>query len=123
MSTALELEKEIISKRYHPSSWNIYTFYSGDGENFSFDDKKTIDLFKELKEINQMICYAEIDPFAIPPSELSSLLNSAYSYNTSEASKLWLKLNSLVDEKFKKIKITKPAHIWPAFRKLFGGEP
>lgn len=123
MSTALELEKEIISKRYHPSSWNIYTFYSGDGENFSFDDKKTIDLFRELKEINQMICYAEIDPFAIPPSELGNLLNSAYSYNTSEASKLWLKLNSLVDEKFKKIKITKPAHIWPAFRKLFGGEP
>tara|TARA_R100000664_G_C2744057_1_gene132147 strand:- start:233 stop:1441 length:1209 start_codon:yes stop_codon:yes gene_type:complete len=123
MSSALELEKEIISKRYHPSSWNIYTFYSGDGENFSFDDPKVIDLFTELKQINQMICYAEIDPFANPESELDGILNRSFNYNVSEASKLWIKLNSIVDEKFKKLKITKAEHIWPSFRKLFGGEP
>lgn len=123
MSSALELEKEIISKRYHPSSWNIYTFYSGDGENFSFDDPKVMDLFTELKQINQMICYAEIDPFANPEDALEGILNRSFNYNASEASKLWIKLNSIVDEKFKKIKITKPQHIWPSFRKLFGGEP
>ena len=123
MSSALELEKEIISKRYHPSSWNIYTFYSGDGDNFSFDDSKVLDLFRELKELNQMICYAEIDPFANPESELDGIINRSFSYNTSEASKLWIKLSPLVDEKFKKIKISKPTHIWPSFRKLFGGEP
>ena len=123
MSSALELEKEIIAKRYHPSSWNIYTFYSGDGDNFSFDDPKVLDLFRELKEMNQMICYAEIDPFANPESELGDIINRSFSYNTSEASKLWLKLSPLVDEKFKKIKISKPTHIWPSFRKLFGGEP
>jgi sporulation protein YhbH len=123
MSSALELEKEIIRKRYHPSSWNIYTFYSGDGDNFSFDDPKVLDLFRELKEINQMICYAEIDPFSAPESALGELLSNSFNYNTSEASKLWLKLNPLVDEKFKKIKISRPTHIWPSFRKLFGGEP
>jgi len=122
MSTALELEKEIISKRYHPSSWNIYTFYSGDGENWSFDDEKVIDLFTELKQINQMMCYAEIDPFGHRESELDTLLNRSYSYNNSEASNLWRKLNHIVDEKFKKIKITKPDHIWLSFRELFGGE-
>lgn len=123
MSTALELEKEIINKRYHPSSWNIYTFYSGDGENWSFDDPKVIDLFTELKEINQMMCYAEIDPNARPESEFDDLLNRSFSYNQSEASKLWIKLGSIVDEKFKKLKISKPEHIWPSFRKLFGGKP
>ena len=122
ISSALELEREIIRKRYHPSSWNIYTFYSGDGDNFSFDDPKVIDLFNELKEINQMICYAEIDPRSHPESELGSLLGS-FNYGASEASKLWLKLNRIVDDKFKKIKISKPTHIWPSFRKLFGGEP
>jgi sporulation protein YhbH len=123
MSTALELEKQIISKRYHPSSWNIYTFYSGDGENFSFDDPKVLKLFAELKEINQMMCYAEIDPHGRRESELDGILNRSYNYNASEASTLWGKLNSLLDEKFKKMKITKPNHIWPSFRKLFGGEP
>jgi sporulation protein YhbH len=123
MSSALELEKEIISKRYHPSSWNIYTFYSGDGDNFSFDDPKVLDLFRELKEVNQMICYAEIDPFANPETDLGDIINRSFNYNASEASKLWIKLNPLIDEKFKKIKISKPTHIWPSFRKLFGGEP
>jgi len=121
MSSALKLEKEIISKRYHPASWNIYTFYSGDGDNFSFDDPKVLDLFRELKEINQMICYAEIDPFSHPESELSSLLNN-FNYKGSEESKLWGKLNAVTDDKFKKIKISKPAHIWPSFKKMFGGE-
>jgi sporulation protein YhbH len=123
MSSALELEREIIKKRYHPSSWNIYTFYSGDGDNFSFDDPKVIDLFRELKEINQMICYAEIDPFSTSDTDLTGILNRSFSYNASEASKLWIKLDVLIDEKFKKIKIAKPNHIWPSFRKLFGGEP
>lgn len=122
MSTALQLEKDIISKRYHPSNWNIYTFYSGDGENWSFDNTKAINLFSELKEINQMICYAEIDPNSDPESELG-ILSKAFSYNASEASNLWLKLDPIIDSKFKKVKISKPTHIWPSFRKLFGGKP
>jgi uncharacterized sporulation protein YeaH/YhbH (DUF444 family) len=27
--------EEIIEKRYHPNNWNIYTFYCGDGDNWS----------------------------------------------------------------------------------------
>ena len=54
--------KDIINKRYHPSSWNIYTFYSGDGENWSFDNPKAVKLFEDLKNLSQMIRYAEIDP-------------------------------------------------------------
>tara|TARA_R110000751_G_scaffold51081_2_gene112313 strand:+ start:82 stop:1290 length:1209 start_codon:yes stop_codon:yes gene_type:complete len=121
ISSALELEMKIIRTRYHPSSWNIYTFYSGDGDNFSFDDPKVLDLFSQLKEINQMVCYTEIDPNSHPESELTTIFNN-FNYNASERSKLWIKLNKLVDDKFKKIKISKPTHIWPSFRKLFGGE-
>ena len=122
MSTALELEKEIISKRYHPSHWNIYTFYSGDGENWSFDNSKTITLFQNLKEISQLVCYAEIDPFSDPESELS-VLSKSFNYGASESSTLWGQLGGLEDDKFKKVKISKPIHIWPSFRKLFGGKP
>ena len=122
MSTSLELEKEIINKRYHPSSWNIYTFYSGDGENWSYDDEKTIKLFSELKELNQMMCYAEIDPHARNQSELSYLSRN-FNFNQSEASKMWTKLNSILGDNFKKVKLTKAEDIWPSFRKLFGGKP
>jgi len=122
MSTALELEKEIINKRYHPSSWNIYTFYSGDGENWSYDDEKTIRLFSELKELNQMMCYAEIDPYSVGETDLS-FLSRSFNYNVSEASKMWMKINAVLGDSFKKVKLTKPEHIWPSFRELFGGNP
>ena len=120
-STALTLEKEIITKRYHPSTWNIYTFYSGDGENWSFDNPKTIGLFTELKELSQMVCYAEIDPSAADESELS-YLSKQFSYNVSEATTLWKDLNPLEGDGFKRVRISKSTHIWPAFRKLFGGK-
>lgn len=122
MSSALQLTKDIISKRYHPSSWNIYTFYSGDGENWSFDDEKTVGLFKELKELSQMTCYAEIDPMALSSESTYGVLAKSFNYNQSEATKLWQKLGAISGEGFKRVRITKPTHIWPAFKKLFGGK-
>lgn len=122
MSSALTMTKEIINKRYHPSSWNIYTFYSGDGENWSFDDEKTVNLFKDLKELNQMICYAEIDPNSFPAESTYGILSKSFNYNQSEATALWKKLTPITDDKFKKIKISKPNHIWHSFQHIFGGK-
>jgi sporulation protein YhbH len=121
MSSALALTKEIINKRYHPSSWNIYTFYSGDGENWSFDDPKTVQLFQELKELNQMICYAEIDPSSNPESELS-FLNKSFNYRQSESTNLWQKLTAIAGDNFKRVKMSKPSHIWPSFQLIFGSK-
>jgi uncharacterized sporulation protein YeaH/YhbH (DUF444 family) len=122
MSSALTLTKEIINKRYHPSSWNIYTFYSGDGENWSFDDEKTVNLFRELKEVNQMMCYAEVDPDSFPHDNTYGILSKSFSYNQSEATNLWKKLSPIVDDSFKRVRISKAEHIWPSFKKLFGGK-
>ena len=117
-STALELEKEIIKKRFHPSVWNIYTFYSGDGENWSFDNKKSFDLFLYLKEVSQMTCYAEINPASPHDTFRSSLF-----YNTeNDEGSLWRILHPLVDTSFRIIKISEGSHIWPSFQKMFGGE-
>jgi sporulation protein YhbH len=121
MSSCLQLEKEIISKRYHPSIWNIYTFYSGDGENWPTDDDKTIGMFRDLIEINQMVCYAEIDPLARDSSVMGLLLNSRFSYNDSESTNLWKKLEILGKDGFKKVRISKPSHIWESFQTIFGG--
>ena len=43
ISSALDRELEIIDKEYHPNTWNIYTFYCGDGENWPSDNE--IDVF------------------------------------------------------------------------------
>jgi len=116
MSSALELEKEIIEKRYHPSSWNIYTFYCGDGENWQTDNNKTIDLLAELAPVNQMVCYAEITPF-MPNNSTNFSYDPTRDYNS-----LWSRLDTTRVEKIKKVRIIDQKDIWPAFSKLFRGK-
>jgi hypothetical protein len=53
-SSALELTLQEINKRYHPSSWNVYTFQASDGDNFSSDNEKFIKLARELMDICQL---------------------------------------------------------------------
>jgi len=121
ISSALEMEKDIINKRYHPSSWNIYTFYSGDGENWSFDNPKAVKLFEDLKNLSQMICYAEIDPH----SHLTDRLGGGYNFGMQDPLNqdgLWYDLLPLVGEQFKLVKINKSSQIWPAFQVMFGGK-
>ncbi len=129
ISSALELELDIISKEYHPNSWNIYSFYCGDGENWSSDNEKCITLFKKIKEVSQLTGYCEInehykgladeikkdDPFYGTPWGTFS------AWKNEEMENLWSKLTPLCDNIFKKVRIGEPDHIWRAFHALFGG--
>ncbi len=117
MSSALQLEHEIITKRYHPSSWNIYTFYCGDGENWQTDNDKTLKLLDTLMPNNQMVCYAEITPFMTDDNH-----NLNFSYDPSrDFNSLWSRLQTNKVEKLHTVRITNQKEIWPAFNKLFGG--
>ena len=107
MSSALELEEEIITKRYHPSSWNIYTFYCGDGENWNTDNDKTLKLLSELVPKNQMVCYAEITPFMADDSSLNFSYDPSRDYNS-----LWSRLNTNKVEKLHKVRITNQKEIY-----------
>ena len=129
ISSSLELELDIISKEYHPNSWNIYSFYCGDGENWSSDNEKCITLFKKIKEVSQLTGYCEInehykgladeikkdDPFYGTPWGTFS------AWKNEEMENLWSKINPLCDNKFKKVMVGESDHIWRAFHALFGG--
>ena len=130
VSSALQLELEIVDKEYHPNAWNIYTFYCGDGENWSSDNEKCIDLFKEIKDFSQLTGYCEIneqyqgladevdkdDPFHGTPWGTFS------AWKNEELENLWAKLNPVCDNKFKRVMIGETSHIWKAFHSLFGGK-
>tara|TARA_B100000902_G_scaffold399816_1_gene472733 strand:+ start:217 stop:1422 length:1206 start_codon:yes stop_codon:yes gene_type:complete len=116
MSSALEMEKEIIAKRYHPSNWNVYTFYCGDGENWPVDNQKATELINELAEINQLISYAEINPFYSDPNP------TLFNYRPeNDSGSMWHSLSKSDPQKVKRLRIVDQADIWPAFNKLFGG--
>ena len=108
-SSALEKCLDIVEKRYHPSSWNIYTFHCSDGDNWADDNDKALCLSKRLKEISQLYCYTEVTPAA---EKLAW---------ESDPTTLYTLYTPIVGDSFKIVKINSPDDIWPSFTKLFGG--
>ena len=115
VSTALEKVSEIIEKRYHPSSWNIYTFYCGDGDNWGIDNEKAVECFEKLKEINQMMCYTEIGDVDGEGNR------NKYNLFANGGKSLWAHLTRLEGPTLKRVGLSCHDDIWPAFKKLFGG--
>ena len=62
ISSGLEKAKEVITERYNPAFWNIYTFYVSDGDNWIEDNEKAVASAKELCQLCNMLGYAEIMP-------------------------------------------------------------
>ena len=126
MSSALEAETEIINKEYHPDSWNIYTFYAGDGENWPDDNKKAINLLNSLKDNNQMIVYAEINESRVHPDEEDDVpdwTNPVFeAWKKDQTDSIWTQCVPLVDNKFKRVLLTKATQIWPTFKKICGAK-
>ncbi|MDP4095085.1 MAG: sporulation protein YhbH [Bacillota bacterium] len=62
ISSGYEKALEIIEQRYNPASWNIYAFHCSDGDNWSEDNQKAVDLAKKLCENCNLFGYGEIVP-------------------------------------------------------------
>jgi hypothetical protein len=129
VSTALDLELEIIDKEYHPNSWNLYTFYAGDGENWSADNEIALEKFKSLKELSQLTVYCEINEHltAMYPDELAGTGGAfewaeVSTWKDEDPASLWGVLNPCADKDFKRVTIAEPQHIWKAFSTIFGGQ-
>ncbi len=61
VSTALVEMNKIIQERYPTSEWNIYAAQASDGENFSGDSERCIDLLQnEIMPAVQYYAYIEI---------------------------------------------------------------
>jgi len=105
-STALALANQIIEKRYHPLSWNVYTFQCTDGDNFQEDNEKFIEETRKLVASSQLYGYCEIEP------ETSWM---------TDPGKLFQLLKPLQGNKLKLVRIQKREEVWPAFMNLMGG--
>lgn len=62
ISSGYEKALEIIEQRYNPASWNIYAFHCSDGDNWTEDNKKAVELAKKLCEVCNLFGYGEIVP-------------------------------------------------------------
>lgn len=110
ISPSMVMVKDIITKRYSPNDWNIYTFYCGDGDNWSDDNPKVLPIFREVSNMCQMMAYMEICPPQQPAWQMQ---------DESTVAGLLL---PLLSEKFRILTMKTPDEVWPSLTKLFGGE-
>ena len=107
VSSGLEMVHDIINKRYHPASWNVYCFQCSDGDNWPSDTDKTLSMIDKLKDMCQLYGYCEIEP-------------NSDRLSWGEESKLGNVYTPKIDSKLKVVKINEKNDIWPAFKKLLG---
>ena len=110
ISPALNHALEIIEKRFHPDSWNIYGFHCSDGDNWGSDTPKAIEATIRLKEICQLYSYCEITPEDSP------------SWAKDRTTEMMEAYTPLEDRKFKITHLADKLDVWPAFKRLFGGK-
>jgi len=130
ISSCLDLELDIIEKEFHPNTWNIYTFYCGDGENWSSDNAVCLDLFKQIKKVSQLTGYCEINEHyqgladEVDADDVfhGTPWGTFSAWKNDEADNLWSRLAPLCDNIFKRVMLGESKHIWRAFHSLFGGK-
>lgn len=112
VSTALEEMQRIILERYPADLWNIYAAQASDGDNASGDSQICAQLLRdELMKLCQYYAYVEI----IDERE-SEIFGS-----TDNGTALWRAYRAVESAipHFQMTRISRPADIYPVFRKLF----
>lgn len=62
MSSGVIKAMELIRDHYPPELWNIYVFYASDGENFSDDNERFLELVNQSCGLINLFGYIEIKP-------------------------------------------------------------
>jgi uncharacterized sporulation protein YeaH/YhbH (DUF444 family) len=112
VSTALEEMVKVLQQRYSPADWNIYAAQASDGDNFTDDTGRCLEiLHNDLLPVCQYYAYVEI----LDEGEYQ-LFN-----NSNNGKDLWRGYQGLLDtwQNFSMKHIAKRNDIYPVFRELF----
>jgi len=88
ISSGLELAKTIIENRFPTSIWNNYVFSFSDGDNWDSDDnRRCLELFKELLGMCQAVGYGEV-----------KYSEHFYKWTASSSAPTWSTLHDTIEE-------------------------
>ena len=112
VSSALREMLRVQSERYPAGEWNIYTAQASDGDNFSGDAERCIDLLQnEIMPASQYYAYVEI----LDEREMELFRDP------DKGTALWQAYRSVGQawDNFAMKRIAGPGDIYPVFRELF----
>lgn len=116
VSTALEEMIRVQRDRYPLDKWNIYCAQASDGDNYSSDNLKTIELINsQILPMCQYMTYIEVNR-----SHTNSNYYDVDLINSSDLWKTYAPIAKINSDKFVMEKINSKDDIWKVMIKLFG---
>ncbi|OGH10572.1 MAG: sporulation protein YhbH [Candidatus Levybacteria bacterium RIFCSPHIGHO2_01_FULL_36_15] len=107
VSSAYQLALDIINRDYPSHDWNTYPFHFSDGDNWgNVDNRRCVDLIKQIIDRSNLFGYGEIRQGAIRSS--SVLMNS---------------FQAIKDKRFTPVVITDKKDVFPALKQFFRARP
>ena len=106
VSSAYNEALDVISKRFHPSAWNVYAFHCSDGDNWSYDTNDMLTAAQKLSDTCQLFGYCEITPVDEP--------------SWADGDRLSNHLQQLLCRTMKSVTISEKEDVWKAFKIMFG---
>jgi sporulation protein YhbH len=68
VSSGYELVSEIQRTRFPPHEWNAYVLHTSDGDNFTADNARTLELVEQLAAVCSLVGYLEVSPSNYTPT-------------------------------------------------------
>ena len=106
VSSAFEAVTEIQRDRYPADDWNVYVLHVSDGDNFTADNQRTLELVRQLTRVCSLVGYLEVNPYRGGPYQLSA-------FYEQEAQDL---------DGFVFAEAEDDRQLWPALKKFFAKE-
>ena len=71
VSSVFEAVRSIQRDRFPADDWNVYVLHVSDGDNFTADNQRALELIRELTEVCSLVGYLEVDSGAGGAHKLS----------------------------------------------------
>ena len=116
VSSAFELAKDIMKERYSPSEWNVYFAQASDGDNWSDDNNKLLDIIQnDILPVSQFFSYIEVGEQRVSAGAAGAWGGSYLSQQLFGIYKNIVEKNeNMVSERVEKV-----SDVYPIFRKIF----
>lgn len=62
VSSAFEVVNEVQGERFPAGDWNIYVLHVSDGDNFTPDNPRTLELVRQLTGVCSLVGYLQVNP-------------------------------------------------------------
>jgi sporulation protein YhbH len=112
VSSAFEVIEQVQHDRYPAGDWNVYALHVSDGDNFTPDNHRTLELIRRLTDVCSLVGYLQVDPRD----------GTSYAYSGSYRLCAFYEQEAQDLDGFVFAEAESDRGLWPALRKFFAKE-